>query len=47
MQTATRHLCMAFAYSVSCIIGTYLNVYVKALETDSVLDLGGKIPILF
>ena len=47
MQISTSHCCIAYEYDVSFIIGTYLNVCMKAPETDSLSDPGGQIMTSF
>ena len=47
LQMAKSHHCTLFAYDVSCIIGNYLNAYVKALATVLLTDPGGLILVYF
>ena len=47
IQMATIHRCTAFAYDVSCIMGDYLNYFVKALAMVLLSDPGGRIPVYF
>ena len=41
------HRCTTFDYDVSCIIGNYLNVCMKASVTVSLLYPGGRILVSF
>ena len=44
-QMAMIHPCTEFAYDVSCFIGIYLNMCIKASATASISDPGGQIMV--